>query len=108
VAISFTPSDIVGFWHDIFVFLGFGSIFISICLYTIVIFQNKEYSIFYAILYAITSIILAAYYLILFFFPYENSPSVLFIFVTGQKLIIYTLLICEIIQGYGAIRQLES
>ena len=108
IGISFTPSDIWGFWHNIFVFLGFGSIFISISLFTITLFQNKEYPKSYAIVLASTSFILMIYYFTLFFIPSSITSTILFIYVSGQKIIIYTLLICEIYQGYGALKQLQS
>ncbi|MFX1380182.1 MAG: hypothetical protein ACFFA4_13935 [Promethearchaeota archaeon] len=108
IGIAFTPSDILGFWHDFFVLLGFGSIFISISLFTIVLFQNKDYPKSYAIVCAITSGVLIIYYIALFFIPNNNISAVLFIYVTGQKVIIYTLLICEIYQAFGAIKQLLS
>lgn len=108
IGIAFTPSDILGFLHNLFVFLGFGSIFISISLLTITLFQNEDYAKSYAIVFAITSIILIIYYLALFLVPSNITSTVLFIYVSGQKIIIYTLLMCEIYQGYGAIKQLLS
>ncbi len=108
IGIAFTPSDVLGFWHNLFVFLGFGSIFISISLFTIALFQNEDYPKSYAIALAITSVILIIYYLALFLVPNNITSTVLFIYVAGQKIIIYSLLICEIYQAYGALKQLLS
>ncbi len=108
IGIAFTPSDIFGLWHNLFVFFGFGSIFISISLFTIVLFLNESYPKSYATVLAISSVILLIYYLALFLVPINISSTVLLIYVTGQKILIYTLLICEIYQGYGALKQLES
>ena len=106
IGIAFTPSDVLGFWHNIFVFLSFGSIFISISLFTITMFQNQEYPKSYAIVSASTSFILILYYFTLFFIPNSITSTILFIYVSGQKIIIYTLLICEIYQGCGALKRL--
>jgi hypothetical protein len=107
VGIAFTPSDTLGFLHNTFVFLGFGSIFISISMFTITLFQNEEYPNSYAIVLACTSFILIIYYLALFLVPTNVNSTVLLIYVSGQKIIIYTLLLCEIYQGYGALKQLQ-
>ena len=108
VAIAFTPSDLLGFLHNLFVLFGFSSLFLSLSLYVIVLFLHGKYPRFYSITLIITEIILIIYYLVLFFIPKNNILTELFIYVTGQKLMIYTLLICGIIQGYGALRQLIS
>jgi Na+/proline symporter len=108
ICIAFTPSDINGFCHNFFVLLGFGSVFISLCMFTILIFQNNDYPNFYAIIYAITSGIWVIFYLALFFIPKGDTSNVLFIYVSGQKIVIYALLICGIYQGYGALKQLHS
>jgi len=108
ICIAFAPLDTFGFLHNLFVFLGFGSIFISVSLFTITLFQNEEYPKSYAIVLAGTSFVLIIYYLALFFVPNNITSTVLLIYVTGQKVIIYTLLICEIYQGYGALKQLHS
>jgi len=108
VGIAYTPSDILNFLHNLFALLGFSSVYLSISLYAIVLFQHENYPKLYSITLVITEIILVIYYLLIFFIP-KNDPSIeLFFYVTGQKLNIYTLLICGIIQGYGALRQLLS
>ncbi|MFW9969274.1 MAG: hypothetical protein ACFFDF_03675 [Candidatus Odinarchaeota archaeon] len=108
VGIAFAPADILTFWHNLFVLLGSGSLFIAIGLYTILLFLNKNYPKFYAIIFAITSTFLILYNLVLLLTPFNNISTKLFINVIGQKIMIYSLLICEIIQGYGALKQLHS
>ena len=108
VAIAFAPSDTLGFLHNLFVLLGFSSLFLSLSLYTIVLFLHENYPRLYGITLAITELILVIYYIVIFFIPKYITLTELFIYVTGQKVIIYTLLICGIIQGYGALRQLLS
>ncbi|MFW9878525.1 MAG: hypothetical protein ACFFG0_36045 [Candidatus Thorarchaeota archaeon] len=105
IGIAFTPSNLLDNWHDIFVFLGFGSIFLSNILYSVVIFLKKDYSKFYAKILIISVVILSTYFLILAFTRNINIATKLFICVLGQKLMMYSILICGILQGYGAIRQ---
>jgi hypothetical protein len=70
--------------------------------------KNQNYPNFYAITLLITAFILGVYYLIIFFIPYRGNLIELFIYVVGQKVIIYTLLICGMIQAFGALKQLHS
>lgn len=108
IAIAFTPSDILGFFHNLFVLLGFSSLFLTLSLYVYVLFLHETYPRFYGFTLALTHIVLIIYYIVIFFIPKFNTLTELFIYVTGQKVIIYTLLISGIIQGYGALRQLLS
>jgi hypothetical protein len=106
IGIAFTPSDIADLGHDIFVLIGFGSIFLSFILYAIVIFNDINYPNIYATVFAISATILGIYFIILAFTPSVQASIRLLIYVLGQKVMIYTLLICGIVQGYGVIKQL--
>lgn len=108
VGIALTPSDLVNLFHELFVFLGFGSIFLSIILYAIVIFKTENYANSYAFVFTISAVILGIYFVILLFTPNNHTAVGLFIYVLGQKFMIYTLLLCGIIQGFGATKHLSS
>lgn len=108
VGIAFTPLDLIGNLHDLLVLFGFSSIFISMILYSIVIYQDLNYPKPYAKILVISIIILGTYFISLSLVQNANFEIRLFISVTGQKIMIYTLLICGIIQGYGALRQYFS
>ena len=108
VGIAFTPSDLMNNLHNLFAVLGFGSGFICMILYSIVIFQDSNYQNFYAKILVISAIILSVYFVSLPLIQNINFSMRLYISVTGQKIMIYTLLICGLIQGYGALRQLLS
>ena len=108
IGIAFTPSDIANLLHNLFVFLGFGSIILSFILYAIVIFKDNNYANFYAIVFTISALILGIYFVILSFIPNSETTIGLYIYVVGQKFMIYTLLICGIVQGFGAIKQLTA
>jgi hypothetical protein len=108
VGIAFTPSDLTGSLHELFVVIGFSFVFFSIILYSYVIFKNDNYPNFYAIILTISAFILSVYFLFLFFTPNSQTSEGLLIYAVGQKFMIYTLLICNIIQGYGALKQNSS
>ncbi|MFW9874713.1 MAG: hypothetical protein ACFFG0_16520 [Candidatus Thorarchaeota archaeon] len=108
IGIAFTPSDITDLLHDLFVFLGFSSIFLSNILYAIVIFKDPNYANFYAIVLIITATILGIYFIILPFSPNSQTIIGLYIYVVGQKFMIYTLLLCGIVQGFSAIKQIPA
>ncbi|MFX0145005.1 MAG: hypothetical protein ACFE9C_13125 [Candidatus Hodarchaeota archaeon] len=108
IGIAFNPSDILDPIHDLFVVLGFGSILLCLFLYSFAIFQNNNYPNFYAKVIIISVIILGVYYLSFVFVQTTDVSIRLFIAATGQKIMIYTLLLCGIVQGYGALKQLNS
>ena len=104
IGIAFTPSNFLNPLHEFFVGIAFSSIFISNILYSIAIFRNKEFSNFYAIILTISAVILAIYFILLYLNPSIITPEGLLIQATGQKVMIYTLLICGILLGYGSLR----
>jgi hypothetical protein len=106
VGIAFTPSDTTDLFHDMFVFLGFGSVFLSLIFYSVTIIKDKNYKRSYGIVHAISAVILGVYFIFLGLTPNNQTSIGLFIYVLGQKFMIYTLIICGIIQGLGAIKQL--
>ena len=65
VGIAFAPSDLMNSLHDLFAVLGFGSGFICIILYSIVIFQDSNYPNFYAKILVISAIIMSLYFITL-------------------------------------------
>ncbi|MHA2392551.1 MAG: hypothetical protein ACXAEX_11465 [Promethearchaeota archaeon] len=106
IGIAFTPSDVLGSLHDIFVVIGFSAIFLSNILYFIVIIKNDNYSNVYGIILAISASIIAIYSVLIIQYN-SQTPEGLLVFVSGQKVMIYCLLICGIFQGYGALKQLH-
>jgi len=107
MGIALTPSDILNDAHNFFVLMAFSSIFVSIIIYSIVIYHNKSYSNFYSYVLVISAIILALFYISLLLMPDKSIQIELFIQVLGQKIAMYTLLISGFIQGYGAWKYLD-
>ena len=105
MGIALTPSDILNDAHNFFVLMAFSSIFISIIIYSIVIYHNKSYSNFYSYVLVISAIILTIFYISLLLMQDKSIQIGLFIQVVGQKIAMYTLLISGFIQGYGALKK---
>ena len=72
IGIAFTPSDIAGNLHDLFVVIGFSTIFFSIIIYSYVLFKNKKYSNFYAFILTISAFILGIYFLFFGMFGFSG------------------------------------
>lgn len=108
IGIAFAPADLLNDLHNLFVFLGFGSIFICMILYSIVLYKDKNFTKFYVNILIISTIILGIYFVTLLLIQNIISTTRLFISAIGQKIMIYTLLVCGIIQGYGVLRQFYS
>ncbi|MFX1304807.1 MAG: hypothetical protein ACFE9X_15745 [Promethearchaeota archaeon] len=104
IGIAFTPSNLLYQIHDFFVIAAFSSIFISIIIYSITIYQSREFSNFYAIILIISALILGIYFVLLYFNLNIRTPEGLLIQAAGQKIMIYTLLICSIMLGYGSLK----
>lgn len=107
VGIAFTPSDVLGPLHDIFVVISFSSIFLSNLFYFFLILKNRNYPNIYGIILAISASIIAIYSILIIQYN-SKTPEGLLVFVSGQKVMIYSLLLCGILQGYGALKQLNS
>ena len=93
---AFTPSDVYGGAHIMFVILGYPATSFMAIIYSIVIFINKEYPNRYALIFIIFSLI----WFIYIAFMLTTSP--LTIRITWQKIGKYARKICLIIEGYGA------
>jgi hypothetical protein len=97
IGIAFTPADLHREWHGNFVLLAFSSFFIVVIFYTIAIFLNKGYPNRYAYVYLFFTVLLTVYLWLLF-----AGPNDIRIQATGQKIIVYAMIICMFIQSYGA------
>lgn len=108
VGIAFTPTDVISFLHEIFVVIAFSSIFFSYMVYSLVIYKDKNYPNFFALILCVSAVIIGVYAISIVLAQSITTPVGLFIHVFGQKIMIYTILLCGIIQGYGALKHLAS
>ena len=104
IGASLTPADL---FLDIHLTFGMLAFFVGLplaILFSVAILTNKEYPNSYAIIYAVLGIVLFAF--IISMFQDVGSPVITPRFAIGQKIVVYTMLVCFFFQAYGA-RKLE-
>ncbi len=94
-------------WHTNFVYTAFTGSIVSTILYMIAIFHDKDYRNFFGWIYAIFTLILLGYLIILYAGPASGTPTGRLIQVLGQKVIVYTEIIIFGIQAFGSYRMLS-
>ncbi len=103
VGIGFTPWDIVLKLHESFVKIGFTAFLIMSLFMTFMIYKKEVYPNFYGHIYMLFNILLLSYILLIFFGPDPRADiRSLTIQVIGQKIIVYSEIICMLIQIRGA------
>ena len=110
IGVAFTPMDTSLIGHFLFVSAMTLTEFIGIIFYIIAIFHNKKYPNRYAFLF-LTSLVVGIIYVILILgIPYQriSSTEELMVWTAGQKISIYTNLICSFIVCIGALKLLNS
>ena len=104
IGASLTPADL---FLDIHLMFGMLAFFVGIplaVLFSVAIVTNKEYPNIYAIIYAVLGVVLFIF--IISMFQDVGSPVITPKFAIGQKIVVYTMLICFFFEAYGA-RKLE-
>ncbi|MCE9598876.1 MAG: hypothetical protein K8S54_12995 [Spirochaetia bacterium] len=107
VGIGMTPWDIYQKTHLACVYSGFTSLLITVLCYVPAMLRTNILPNFYAYTYASFAIVLAGYLGILFFGP-RAADSGLAIQATGQKIVVYSQIVCMLIQSAGIIRILRN
>lgn len=111
IGIGFAPYDIspeIGALHTNFVYIAFTSSILTILLYTIAIFLEKDYPNIYSWIYIIFGLILVGYLIILYAGPSTSTYAGLLVNVVGQKVIVYSEIIFFGIQAVGSILLLRK
>jgi len=93
IGIVFTPSDILGGPHIIFVYVGYIAIFYLGIIYSIVLFKSERLPMQYAIIFLIWTIV----------FIHSLSMGIV-----GQKIGRFSTVICFAYLGYGALKLEKS
>lgn len=102
LGIGLIPSDINQPLHLALMYAAFASISLSVVLFTIVLYLNRDYPRPYFYTFIVEMVIIFLYLALLFFGPSRFTAEGLPIQATGQKLAVYSLVISFLIQGYGA------
>ena len=107
IGIAFTPVDLLRNEHLFFVEysanIGFG----AVIMYIICIVLNKSYPRKYLLVYVVFTLIIVLYIATWYVGPDHTTREGLIIQVTMQKIVLYSMIVCFLIQSYG-IWQLEK
>ncbi len=107
IGIALTPWDILLQPHLFFVRLAFTS-FLFITAFSIAaIYTDPFYPKIYGAVFIIFGIILTGYLYLLFFGPKLDSAEGVHIQASAQKIVVYSEIVCMLIQSFGAYRFLE-
>jgi len=104
IGIASVPADVNEGLHRLFVDAAFSSFLLVVVCYSIAIFKNRSYPNAYAFVYLGFAVILAGYLWLLFAGPNPDTDSGVRIQATGQKIVVYAVILCMFIQAYGAFR----
>ncbi len=104
VGIAFTPYNLAMDGHRFFVQNAFVSIVPVALCYAIAMLREKGFPKRYPVIFIIFSAILVAYVVLLFSGLGAGSPEGIIIQAVGQKIVVYSMIICFAIQAYGALQ----
>jgi len=102
IGIAAVPADVNQTLHRLFVDVAFSSFLLVVVCYSIAVFRNRDYPNAYAFVYLCFAVILAVYLWLLFAGPNPETDSGMRIQATGQKIVVYAVILCMFIQSYGA------
>jgi hypothetical protein len=104
VGIAFSPGNLFLDAHILFVQVAFLGFFLAVLFYLAAILVTESYPNRYAAVLAGFAVILAVYLWLLFFGPAPDTPNGLTIQATGQKIVVYTMIVTVFIEAVGARR----
>ncbi len=104
IGIALTPWDILLQPHLFFVRLSFMSFLFITAFSVAAIFTNPLYPKIYGSVFIVFGIILTGYLYILFFGPNLDSAEGVYIQATAQKIVVYSEIVCLLVQSFGAYR----
>ena len=102
IGIAATPWDLYLTIHMIFVFVLSFALLVVLISYSIAILSNKPYPNLYAWVFIAYAFFLAVYTVLMMVSPDIETTSGLRIMATGQKILIYSGMLCLFIQVLGA------
>jgi hypothetical membrane protein len=104
VGIAAMPADVNLTVHRLFVDVAFTGFLLVVFCYSVAILKSQTYPRAYAYAYFAYAVILALYLVLLFGGPEVETAGGLTLQAVGQKIVVYTGIICVVIQSYGAYR----
>ncbi len=101
MGVAVTPANLVAPIHDALVVTGFSLVAILLGLLLVLTLNDPKFSKFYTLTYILLIIVILAYGGLFFLIPEIITYNDLLIRVTMQKVVVYSLLLCFLIQSYG-------
>ena len=102
IGIAAVPADVNLTLHRLFVYVAFTGFLLVVFCYSAAILKSRTYPRAYAYAYFAYAVILALYLVMLFSGPAVETTGGLTIQAVGQKIVVYTGIVCVVIQSYGA------
>jgi hypothetical protein len=102
IGIAATPWDLYLGAHLVFAYSLSASFLLSVVFYFVAMLANRRYSNTYAAVFAVYMIILGAYLCLMLLGPDTGTREGVMIMATGQKIVIYSGMICWFVQFLGA------
>jgi len=102
IGIAAVPADVDQTLHTNFVYVAFTGFLLVVFCYSAAILKSRSYPRAYAYAYFAFAVILALYLVLLFSGPEVETAGGLTIQAVGQKIVVYTGIICVVIQSWGA------
>ena len=99
VGVGFTPSNLFGGPHGLFVLSGFVAFWLATLCYIAAIFGSRSYPRSAAFVFVVFAVLLAVYIWLLFNGPRGDSFDATLVRATGQKIIVYASLLSVIAQS---------
>jgi hypothetical protein len=101
IGLAATPWDLTLGAHMVFAYSLSVSFLFSVVFYFVAMLANRRYSNTYAVVFAVYMIILGAYLCLMFLGPDTGTREGVMILATGQKIVIYSGMICWFAQFLG-------
>ena len=104
IGIAAVPADVNLTVHRLFVEVAFTGFLLVVFCYSAAILKSRAYPRSYAYAYFAFAVILVLYLVLLFTGPALETTGGLTIQAVGQKIVVYTGIVCVVIQSWGAYR----
>ena len=108
IGIGFTPANLYKEAHMAFVMWAFQILPLAVILYAVAILREPDYPNRYGFVFVAFAVLLVLYVALIITGPARDSPEGLMIQVTGQKAIVYAIIISIFIQAYGARKLIQG
>jgi hypothetical protein len=102
IGVAFTPANLYLKAHLAFMMWAFRTFAVAVICYTLAIFRERNYANRFGFVFVAFGVLLVLYLFLLTAGPAYDSPKGIAIQATGQKVIVYAMIISMFIQASGA------